>query len=232
LSFALLVPAAGSGERLGAKRPKALLEIAGIPLVVRAVRPFLSFPECTEVLVAAPREYLNELEIVTSGLSDKRVRVILGGTTRQDSVGLALAALESECNAVMVHDAARPLVSRDLIAGILAEFKDDVTAVLPGLPVTDTLKLVREQSNDVERTLPRDRIYTVQTPQMIRLEPFRAAHRKAKAAGFIASDDVALIEAYEKGTVRVLQGDEQNFKITTPTDLERARSILAAATIV
>jgi 2-C-methyl-D-erythritol 4-phosphate cytidylyltransferase len=228
LSFALLVPAAGSGARLGADKPKALLELNGEPLFVLAIRPFLKFVECRGIVVAVPRESLDDFEAAKESLQDSRVRIIAGGATRQDSVGKALDALLDSYEAVAVHDAARPLVTRDLIEAVLTGLDAETTAVLPGLPATDTLKLVKSGGDEVEATLPRERIYAVQTPQLIRTEPFREAHRKASANNFQASDDVALIEAYKLGRVKLVPGDDRNFKITTPADLERARSLLTA----
>jgi 2-C-methyl-D-erythritol 4-phosphate cytidylyltransferase len=226
LNFALLVPAAGSGERLGFDVPKALLALAGEALFARAVRPFLSFADCREVVIAAPPEYLAEFERAAKELRDSRVRVIAGGATRQDSVGLALDAVSEIYDAVIVHDAARPFVTRELIEAVFAGLDDDTAAVLPGLPATDTLKLVKPGSLEVAQTLARARIYSVQTPQLLRMEIFRAAHRKARERGMQASDDVALIEEYGLGKVQIVPGDERNIKLTTPADLERARSFL------
>jgi 2-C-methyl-D-erythritol 4-phosphate cytidylyltransferase len=220
LIFSLLVPAAGSGERLGASIPKALIEITGKPMFVHAVLPFLGFPNCREVVIAAPAADILKFSEAAQLLNDDRVRVIGGGATRQESVRLSLESLTDSCDVVLVHDAARPYVTNSLIESVLDGLAD-CSACLPGLPVKDTVKQVNADGI-VDSTLPRDLLFTVQTPQAIRAELFRQAHRLAAQDGWITTDDVALIEHYHLGKVRVVIGSELNFKITTPEDLQRA----------
>jgi 2-C-methyl-D-erythritol 4-phosphate cytidylyltransferase len=220
LIFSLLVPAAGSGERLGASIPKALIEIAGEPMFVHAVRPFLRFPSCREVVIAAPEKEILKFTEAALLLSDDRVKIIGGGATRQESVRLSLESLTNLCDVVLVHDAARPFITEDVIKSVIAGLAD-CSACLPGLPVKDTVKQA-DADGIIEATLPREQLYAVQTPQAIRAELFRQAHQLAARDGWISTDDVALIEHYHLGKVRIVPGSELNFKITSPEDLQRA----------
>lgn len=226
--FSVLIPAAGSGERLGSAMSKALIEIGGEAMFLRAAKPFLRFADCQEVVIAAPARDLSEFEQHAQRLADPRVRVIPGGTTRQESVERALEASSKTCDALLVHDAARPFITGSLIASVLDGLRD-CSASLPGLPLKDTIKLVEDEGEFVEHTLPRDRLYAAQTPQAIRAELFREAHSLALNDRWTATDDVALIEHYHLGNVRIVPGSEGNFKITTPEDLRRAQQLVAQA---
>lgn len=226
--FSVLIPAAGSGVRLGSSLPKALIEIGGEPLFVRAAKPFLKFADCQELIIAVPARELNGFSEQAKRLADARVGVVAGGATRQESVRCALAALHSPGETVLVHDAARPFVTEELISAVLDGLRD-CSAALPGLPVKDTIKLVDYESGIVEDTLPREKLYSVQTPQAIRTHLFREAHRQAMKENLIATDDVTLIEYYHLGNVRIVPGSETNFKITTPEDLRRAQQLIEQA---
>jgi 2-C-methyl-D-erythritol 4-phosphate cytidylyltransferase len=225
LKFALLLPAAGSGTRLGSALPKALVEFAGEPMFVRALHPFLAFESLAAVVIAAPREHLSAFRDAVGELNARvEVRVIAGGETRQDSVGLALDAVQFfAVGAVLVHDAARPLVNTATIQRVLDGLDRDVVAVLPGLPVSDTLKAASGDPLLVTATVPRDGLYAVQTPQGVRYDAAVAAHQRARAEAVQCTDDVALIERFGLGRVRICEGDTLNFKITSPADLRLAR---------
>ncbi|MBU0693037.1 2-C-methyl-D-erythritol 4-phosphate cytidylyltransferase, partial [bacterium] len=136
--FSVLIPAAGSGERLGASVSKTLIEIGGEPMFVWAVKPFLRLADCQEVVIAAPERDLSEFEKQAKRLADPRVHVIPGGPTRQDSVGRALIALTKTSDAILVHDAARPFITESLIESVLNGLRN-CSASLPGLPEKDTI---------------------------------------------------------------------------------------------
>ena len=146
--------------------------------------------------------------------------------TRQESVGLALTALSLESQAVLVHDAARPLVQSDLIKRVLAALTDTAAAV-PGLPISDTIKRASGKPPTISATMDRRDLYTVQTPQGMQRAIAEAAYRKLAADAFEGTDDVSLIEHFHLGEVRLVEGDPRNIKVTTMNDLRRVQELLA-----
>jgi 2-C-methyl-D-erythritol 4-phosphate cytidylyltransferase/2-C-methyl-D-erythritol 2,4-cyclodiphosphate synthase len=223
---AIVVVAAGQGTRLGAGAPKALVPLAGRPLLAHAldvaVDPSLA---STVVVVTPPGDA--RLDGVVSAAAEAsapgvRVLGVAGGATRQASVAAGLAAVP-EARRVLVHDAARALTSKaqfERVAGALAAGS---VAVVPGLAVVDTIKIVDRQGR-VTSTPERSRLRAVQTPQGFDASLLRRAH--ASAAGGDVSDDAGLMEA-AGAMVQVVDGEERAFKITLPSDLARAERLLA-----
>ncbi|MBI5060453.1 2-C-methyl-D-erythritol 4-phosphate cytidylyltransferase [candidate division KSB1 bacterium] len=230
MKFALLVPAAGSGSRLGSELPKALVDLGGEAMVVRAIRPFLDCEECRKIVVAAPADLIPDVQQVLQPLwATCELSVVAGGATRQDSVGFALDAVgDRDIDAVLIHDAARPLITVETIRRVFDALKHGADAVLPGVEVSDTLKAVAGMPPIVRETIPRKGLYAVQTPQGLRIAVAREAFRRARAEGLQCTDDVALVEQFGLGRVQICEGDSGNFKITTPADLRLARLLVAA----
>jgi 2-C-methyl-D-erythritol 4-phosphate cytidylyltransferase len=225
LSFALLMPAAGGGVRLGTDRPKALVEIAGLPMFIQAARPFLRHPQCAEAVIAVPAGWESRFRSAAkSEWGEGRVKVVTGGAVRQESVARALEALTSDAEFVLMHDAARPLIEDGVIERVLVALIDTV-AVVPALPVVDTLKRVDERRMVLE-TVDRRDLVAVQTPQGILREAAKEAYRRALATGFVGTDDVSLIEHFGLGAVAVVNGDPGNFKITTAEDLALGEKLM------
>lgn len=222
---AVVVPAAGSGRRMGGVR-KAYLELAGEPILVHALRPFLAHPAVGAVVVALPPEDVAHPPAWLTAL-DPRIRVVAGGEERGDSVRSGLAAVPEDAELVLVHDAARPLVDRGVIDRVLAAAARGVGAV-PGIPVADTIKTV-DASGEVTGTLDRGTLRAVQTPQAFPRELLVRAYEEAAAAGVRATDCAALVER-AGGRVVVVDGSPENFKVTTPEDARRAAAILAERT--
>ncbi len=228
---AAVVPAAGRGERLGPGAPKALRLLGGVPLLVHAVRALATARSIDLVVVAAPedgvddvRALLAEHGLVDSGPGRAGTLVVAGGGTRQDSVARALLALPPDVDVVLVHDAARPLAPVSLVDSVAAAVRAGAEAVVPGLPVADTIKAVDEHGT-VVATVDRGSLRAVQTPQGFRRRLLAEAH----AAGdpdAPATDDAGLVEALG-GTVLVVPGDEEAFKVTRPLDLVLAEAVLA-----
>ena len=211
---AVIIPAAGSGERLGANLPKALVQIVGRTLLEHAY--FRVSPVAAQVIVAAPAGHEEDIrELLGDG-----VTVVAGGSTRTQSVKLALAALHPEIEYVLVHDAARALASTDLAERVLAALAGGDVAVIPGLAVTDTVKEIDENSR-VVGTPDRAHLVAVQTPQGFDRQTLVEAHQ----SGVDATDDAALVELLGK-TVRVIAGETSAFKITHPEDVERTINLL------
>jgi len=221
LTTAALVPAAGRGERLGPGEPKALRLLAGEPLLHHAVRTLLAVVDL--VVVAAPAD---EVKAVRAGLAvlGGQVLVVPGGSTRQQSVALALQAVPPEVDVVLVHDAARPLTPVWLVAAVVEAVRGGTAAVVPGLPVADTIKRVNEQQQ-VVGTLDRSELRAIQTPQGFARELLVRAH--AAAGGDVHTDDAGLVERLG-GAVTVIPGSAEAFKVTHAFDLVLAESLLAA----
>ncbi len=218
---AVIVPAAGEGRRLGGVR-KPFLELAGEPLLLHALRPFLAHPAVQAAVVALPQD----VAAVPPGwlqVLDRRVLVVPGGAERTDSVRAALAAVPSDFDVILVHDAARPLVTGDIVNRVLAAVTDVVGAIA-AVPVEDTIKEV-EPERAIARTLDRTRLWRAQTPQGFPRALLEEAHRRAVADGVGATDDAALVERIG-GRVVVVEGSAENFKITGPLDLPLAEAVL------
>lgn len=225
MHVAAIIAAGGRGERLGAGRPKQLLEIGGRSILDLAVAAFLGHGRIAEVVVVAPADLVGDLAGAWTGPAP--VRVVAGGPRRQDSVANGFAVVDGRADIVVVHDAARPFVRADLISRTI-DAAAESGAALAAVPVHDTVKLAGEgdaEQPTVERTIPRERVYLAQTPQAFRAEVLRAAIA-AGAGGATATDEAALAEA-AGFAVRLVTGDAANVKITTPADLEAARVSVA-----
>jgi 2-C-methyl-D-erythritol 4-phosphate cytidylyltransferase len=220
---AVVVPAAGKGERLGPGAPKALRELGGFPLLVHAVRTLLAARSVDLVVVAAPPDPqgLAEVQRLLADLPGD-TRVVAGGASRQESVGRALAALPEDCDVVLVHDAARALTPVEVVEAVVAAVRGGAGAVIPVLPVSDTVKSV--EGGLVRATVDRSTLRAVQTPQGFRRDLLAKAHAAADPAA-PATDDAGLVEALGL-PVRTVPGHAEAFKITTPFDLVLAEAVL------
>ncbi|MCB1059442.1 MAG: 2-C-methyl-D-erythritol 4-phosphate cytidylyltransferase [Calditrichaeota bacterium] len=225
MSYALLIPAAGRGERLGAPVSKALVLLNEKPLVWWALNAFVDDARLKNIVVATSPDDRNDFaeSLATHPLSDV-IHLTIGGETRQDSVGKALECVDENIDKILVHDAARPLLTRIVIDNVLSALENSVAAV-PGIPVTDTIKIA-DKSMTVVETPPREKLFAVQTPQGVRAKEFRKAHLLARERIVQCTDDVALIETFSLGTVKIVPGDPRNLKITHPHELPRAEAIL------
>ena len=223
---AALIAAAGSGERLGAGGPKALVLAAGRPLIAWSVEAFATAPSVGAAVVAAPPGFEAEIESATRAAAGERlaIAVVTGGDSRAESVARALAAVDAELLAV--HDAARPLVTPELIEAMIARLRGEPGAdgVIAAQAVTDTIKRAAGDGA-VAATEPREGLWRAQTPQLFRAELLRAAHARAGDAA-TATDDSMLVEL-AGGRVLIEPAPPENLKVTTPADLRFAESLLA-----
>jgi 2-C-methyl-D-erythritol 4-phosphate cytidylyltransferase len=227
-----LIVAAGRGERLGSGRPKALVTVAGEPMLHWSVAALQQVAEVRRIVVALPAECLGE--------APAGVVAVAGGAVRSESVRLALEASASGSaagtgdEAVIVHDAARPLASPALFAGALEELaRSGADAVVAATPVTDTIKEVRAPGDRaVTRTLERGRLWAVQTPQVFRRSSLEACLSQASAELLAAATDDAWLVEQAGGAVRVFPAPPENFKITTPLDLRLAELLLHERVVV
>jgi 2-C-methyl-D-erythritol 4-phosphate cytidylyltransferase len=220
---AVLVAAAGLGIRLGPGEPKALRQLAGEPLLVHAMRRVCAAPSVGAVVVSAPAAAVAQVTALVTPLIpvDVAVEVVAGGATRQASVGAALAAVPDGFEIVLVHDAARALAPTALIERVAAAVRDGHGAVIPVLPVIDTIKQI-DLSGDVVGTVDRTALRAVQTPQGFRRAVLVDAHA---AAVDEHTDDAGLAEKLGV-RVRTVPGDEAALKITRPLDLMVAELLL------
>jgi 2-C-methyl-D-erythritol 4-phosphate cytidylyltransferase/2-C-methyl-D-erythritol 2,4-cyclodiphosphate synthase len=222
--YAALIVAAGSGSRMGGQAPKQYLALAGKPVIRRTVEAFLRHPEIAEVQVVIGPDHRALYDVALAGFD--LLPPAYGGATRQESVRNGLEALaRCELDGVLIHDAARPLVSRALIATVIDQFKSGADAVLPLLAVSDSLK--HHDSSTRLCSVPRDNLYRAQTPQGFKFAAIREAH--AKFANQMVTDDIALAELAGLQIASV-PGEETNMKITTASDLEFAEQLLSGAT--
>jgi 2-C-methyl-D-erythritol 4-phosphate cytidylyltransferase len=223
-TVALLMPAAGAGQRLGIDVPKALAEIAGRPMVSRALQPFFAMPALVEVVVLAPaaaRDTFAEV-LATTVVVDGPPRVVAGGATRQDSVRLGLEALQTAPDIVCVHDAARPLVTAAIIAAVIAAAAADGAATAAARPV-DSVR--QDGDHGATHTIERSSLWLVQTPQAFSTALLRDAHRRAKQQGVAVTDDASLVERMCGARIAVVPNDASNLKVTTAADLACARAL-------
>ncbi|MCG5437383.1 MULTISPECIES: 2-C-methyl-D-erythritol 4-phosphate cytidylyltransferase [Micromonospora] len=219
---AVLVPAAGAGVRLGPGRPKALRLLAGEPLLVHAVRRLAAAPSVHTIVVAAPAAEVQAVRELLAPVAP--VIVVPGGAERQASVAAALAAVPAGPTIVLVHDAARALTPPELVESVAAAVRGGRDAVIPVLPVVDTIKEVGADEV-VLGTVDRSALRAVQTPQGFRRAVLSAAHA---AAGDSLTDDAGLVEK-QGVAVSCVPGSEYALKITRPFDLALAEHLLAAA---
>jgi len=211
-----IIAAGGRGERLGAGQPKQFLSIAGQTILERSVRVFLTHAAVDDVVVALPAELAGAPPAYLTGTA-KPLRVVAGGARRQDSVAAAFRAVPSRTDVIVVHDAARPFASADLIARTIAAAAESGAAVA-AVAARDTVK--QSDGSVVRATLDRRTIYLAQTPQAFR----RDVLRDALALSSDATDEASLAEQAGH-TVRIVEGEATNIKITTREDLAMAEAI-------
>ena len=216
-----VVVAAGRGVRMGAAVNKVLLPLCGEPVIRHAVRAFCEADEIDGVVVVASADETEQMRAALCGL-EKVCAIVPGGSTRQESVKNGLDALPKEARIVLVHDGARPLISRELIARCIRQTEDCGSAVVC-TPVTDTVKV--EKDSCVVRTLDRSQLRAVQTPQCFFAGELKAAYEAAARDGVSVTDDASVME-HAGHSVHLLESSEVNFKLTTPEDLRRAENII------
>lgn len=231
-SATALIAAAGSGERLGAAGPKALVELAGRPMIEWSLRAFAAAAEISAAVIAAPAGSEDELRGAVAAPGGLELRVVAGGPTRSESVAAALAGIEEETDVVAIHDAARPLVTPELIDELVDTLagRPDAAGVIAATAVTDTVKRAREPRPPgadlaVEGTESRDRLWAAQTPQVFRAPALRDALSADPRRLAAATDDASLVEA-AGGTVLIHPAPAENLKVTTRLDLRVAELLL------
>lgn len=219
--WAVLV-AAGRGERMGGKRPKAFANLAGRPLVAESLERLDASPWVEAIVVAAPADWEEPTILLAEELGAGSVRaVVAGGATRTDSVRAGLAEVPADTPVVLVHDAARPFLPDEVVERVVTALGEGWDAAVPALPLADTIK--RADGNAVAETVDRTGLHAVQTPQAFVADTLR----RALAGAGDATDCAGLVEAVG-GRVRLVEGDRRLLKVTTPADLTFVETLLAA----
>ncbi|MBX7258622.1 MAG: 2-C-methyl-D-erythritol 4-phosphate cytidylyltransferase [Candidatus Hydrogenedentes bacterium] len=220
----LLIPAAGMGLRLGCDGPKALIDVAGKPLLVRTLERFqpLNLLSGTVVIVPAGFEAAFEAAL-EKAFPRVPISLVTGGAERQISVSNGLNALGTDTEIVAIHDAARPFVSTESVAESI-EAADQFGAATVAVPSIDTI-LVGDADSFLIDTPDRARLWACQTPQTFRVSVIREAHAAAKQADYLGTDDATLVQRTGH-TVKLVRGTPLNFKVTTPEDLALARCVV------
>jgi 2-C-methyl-D-erythritol 4-phosphate cytidylyltransferase len=218
-----IVPAAGIGRRFGDKRNKPFENLNSKPLIIWALEILDSMAEISEIIPVL-RETDLELgvDLFEQYNISKIKRIAPGGRERQDSIFHGLSLIKNKRCKVMIHDGVRPLIEADIVKDVIGEL-NDYDGVVSGVPVKDTIKEVK--AGTVEKTLARNKLWSIQTPQLFTYKSIYNAYTKAMREGYYATDDSALVER-NGGRVKIVMGSYTNVKVTTPDDLVIAGILL------
>lgn len=218
MNYTAIVLAAGSGSRTGLSYNKMFFTLPdGRSVLEHSLDLFVQDPDCRQILVVcAPAELEEVSDWIKNLPGAEKMECTAGGDTRQDSVWNGLQKTREDL--VFIHDGARPFLRLQELEKLKGAMETKQAALL-ALPAVDTIKLADEEGR-VEKTLPRNRLFQAQTPQAFCTDLIREAHRKARLAGFAATDDAQIAELYSDAPVLCVIGDASNKKITHPSDLE------------
>ena len=218
--YSAIILAAGVGSRMGLGYNKMLYPIHRKPVVVHTIQKFVSDLNCSQIILVVNSNEIEEMSKLIE--TNARVQLVSGGAERQDSVYEGLKVVKEKV--VLVHDGARPLVSKRMIDECYELGKQGIASVV-GVAVKDTMKRINPNKEVIE-TLNREEIYSIQTPQAAPTMLLKKAHELAKEEGFLGTDESSLIEKYTMTTVQVVNGAYTNIKLTTPEDLILAQQML------
>lgn len=224
MKTSVIIPAAGLGTRISSEKPKQYIEINSIPILIRTIKIFDKIDDVEDIVIPVHSEWFSYTKELIERFDCKKVKEItIGGKERQDSVYSSLH-LNSINNSelVLIHDAVRPFATPLLIQTLINE-AEDYGAVIPAVKPTDTIK-ERNNKNLVVRTFDRDKIIQVQTPQVFWNDIVIDSYKKASNAGFSGTDSATLVE-FAGYKVYIVEGEENNIKITSHNDLELAKII-------
>ncbi|KUP04600.1 2-C-methyl-D-erythritol 4-phosphate cytidylyltransferase [Bacillus coahuilensis m2-6] len=221
MMYDVVLLAAGKGKRMGANQNKMLLLLQGSPILIHSLHLFEQDPACKGIiLVIHPDEQMIMEELLRQHKVKKIKAIVHGGNERQDSVYNGLQAVTEDI--VLIHDGARPFVTGEIVS-TLVNVSRQTGAAIPAVPVKDTIKKVLH--HQVQQTIERSSLWSVQTPQAFRVSVIQTAHEKAREYGWMGTDDASLLE-YLDVQVDIVESDYDNIKITTPEDLYFAEAIL------
>lgn len=215
----LIIPASGSGSRFGSKTPKQYLKIDGKEILALTIEKFHSIKIVDEIYIAAQADNFERIKKIISKNNFTKVKSIVeGGETRQASVFNALNVITAEKNdIIMIHDAVRPFLSKKLILSLIQECRK-CGGVIPGIKISDTVKRTDEKGF-IQKTLSRENLWMVQTPQMFRYDIIKNSFIKAIKKNFIGTDEASVVE-FAGYPVKIIPGEKTNIKITHKEDLK------------
>lgn len=224
MDYYVVIPAAGKGKRMKAGMNKVLLELEGRPLIIHTLAVFESDTFCKGIVLSVhPEERVEFKQLLTAHQITKVCALADGGKERQHSVYSGLKVLPPESDIVLVHDGARPFITKETIT-MLVDSARNTGAAIAAVPVKDTIK--KAESGAVSETVDRASLWSVQTPQAFQKAVLLAAQRKAEEEKFLGTDESSLVERTGY-PVQIVESDYDNIKLTTPEDLYFARAIIA-----
>lgn len=218
-----VIVAAGSGARMGGSINKQLIDISGCPILVRSIAAFEKAETISEIVVVTSEDIIGLISDYIKLYSFEKVTTIIkGGSTRQESVSLGLKNIGQSCEYIAIHDGARPFATPELIDRVSSAAYGTAGAIA-GVKVSNTIKQV-DESGYVEKTISRDYLYQIQTPQTFNTVIYKTALKTAQLSGYEYTDDSQLLENIGK-KIKIVDGEECNIKITTPLDVTLGRII-------
>jgi 2-C-methyl-D-erythritol 4-phosphate cytidylyltransferase len=219
----VIIAAGGRGSRLPGDIPKQFLPLKGIPILQHSLHAFDSLASVKEIVIVVPKDQLRRTDELLKQWKPRKVsHLVVGGSERQHSVRNGLLSFDFEPDVVLVHDAVRPLISKEIIEKVIAASATYGSAVV-GVRVKDTIKV--EEDGFYRKTLNRAKLWAVQTPQGFRFKILMKAHLAAQRRAFIGTDEASLVERL-RIRVKIVEGDDRNIKITTHADLKFADMLL------
>ncbi|MGM9930384.1 2-C-methyl-D-erythritol 4-phosphate cytidylyltransferase [Pradoshia sp.] len=223
MKYEVIIPAAGQGKRMKADRNKLWIELEGEPIISHTLRQFGADENCKRILLVVNPSEEPDFQVLSENWQlPVPIELIHGGSERQYSVKNAVDSLTDETEIALVHDGARPFITRPLIEKLIKDAAEHGASVL-AVPVKDTIK--QAEDSFITKTIERSSLWAIQTPQAFRVSILKRAHSKAQEDGFLGTDDASLVERLCM-PVAITEGNYDNIKITTPEDLYFAKAIL------
>ncbi len=219
----VVIPAGGKGNRFGGEVPKQFLKLGSRPVIAHSVAAFEACPSVREIVLVVPADQIRQTEAIVRRFKFSKIsHIVVGGRERQHSVRNGLASFDKNPEIVLVHDAVRPLVSAEVIMRVI-HAADKFGGAVAGVPVKDTVKIGQE--GFYKKTLDRNSLWAVQTPQGFRYDILKRAHLAAQRNAFVGTDEASLVERLRL-PVKIVEGEYSNLKITTHEDLRIAKSFI------
>ena len=223
MSNTAVILAAGLGKRMQAGHNRQFIEICGQSVLTHTLTVFAQIPEIANIVLVVRAGEEDTCQNMIPEIAENKTVLAIGGKERQDSVHNGIRAITWECEYILIHDGARPLVTEDVIRRTLLAAQNSGAAIC-AVPVKDTIKQADSDGN-VLATIPRESLWAVQTPQVFRADLIRRAYENAYVHNHYGTDDASLVE-YLGEKIKIVTGDYENIKITTPEDIPTAEQIL------
>lgn len=225
IKLAVIIPAAGSGTRMGSRIPKPFLMLQNITILEHTIRCFSKMQLVSQIVISTSEEWFDDVGEILGKYKNVglKLAVVLGGNERQFSIQNGFSVIDKDISLIAVHDAVRPFISEELVTECSLKAQEFGGAII-AVPAKDTIKQV-DSSFSIIDTPDRSTLWQAQTPQIFKKELLISAYESALETGFLGTDDASLVERIG-GIVKVVEGDRRNLKITYPIDLKIAELIL------